>query len=200
MKKYINHFMKGALLQTLSVVTLAFFISCTSTQSPEDSKVLSEKSNNEKFDNNQQKNDAQFLVDAAEMNLEEIQLGKLAQQRGTTTEVKELGRKMEEAHTQSLVQLKDLASRKGISIPATPTEDGRDAYNALLDKTGDDFNKTYTDRRVRLHRDAIDLFEDASTECQDADIRSWATASLPSLRAHHEHALEYQRRFNNMSN
>ncbi len=57
-------------------------------------------------------NDAQFLATAAEINMEEIQLGQLAQKNSKMGDVKELGKMMETDHSKALKELRDLASKK----------------------------------------------------------------------------------------
>jgi putative membrane protein len=61
-------------------------------------KDESEDMNDENFDKRKDERDAQFLVNAAEIHMEEIGLAKLAQQKGTTSPIKELGRTIEQTH------------------------------------------------------------------------------------------------------
>ena len=62
--------------------------SCKQDSKPEDSKEAAEDQNEVKFeDNDAKEDDSEFLVDAAETDLEEIEIGKLAQQKGTDAEV-----------------------------------------------------------------------------------------------------------------
>lgn len=180
------------LLQIALVITILVFASCGYNQKPNDTKVVAEEQNDERFDNNKQENDAQFLVNAAEINLEEIQLGQLAQQKGGTAQVKELGKMMEDAHTKSLNDLTALAKSKMITIPASSTENAQDAYEKLNEKSGNDFDKAYVDLMVSEHKDAIETFEDASTDSNDSDIKNWATVSLPGLRTHLNHSVDLQ--------
>lgn len=153
----------------------------------EDPKDRAEEQNDENMEGRKAEKDAQFLVEAAEINLEEIHLGQLAQTKSTDGQVKKLGKMMENDHTRSLNELKALASKKGIAIPTTLTEDGKDAYNKLNDRKEDKFNEDYCDMMVKGHKDAIDKFEKASENAEDADIKAWAISSLPKLRAHLDH-------------
>jgi putative membrane protein len=123
-------------------------------------------------------------MEAAEMQLEEISLGKLAQQKGNSAHIKELGKMMEEDHTKSFTELQALAQSKSISIPTTVTEDSMDAYNNLNEENGNDFGKAYNDMVVEHHEDAIELYEKAATDSEDPAIRAWATEKLPGLRTH----------------
>lgn len=153
---------------------------------PEDTKEMADEENDARFDDKKSEKDAAFLVDAAEINLQEIKLGELAQEKGTTNEVKELGKMMVKEHTKAWNDLKKLAANKSVALPAGLTEDGQEAWDKLNDKTGADFNKEYCDMMVKGHKDAIDKFEWASSKAEDADIRNWASSMLPALNEHLE--------------
>lgn len=132
--------------------------------------------------------DREFLMKAAEMQMEEISLGKLAQQKGTSDHVKELGKMMETDHTKNLSELRTLAQTNSISIPNTGTDNSRDSYEDLNEKTGVDFGKAYSKLMIEHHEDAIDLFEEASEDAENQQIRTWATEKLAGLRTHLQHA------------
>lgn len=187
----------NALFQVAFVTTIFLVASCGNSQRPADTKVVAEEQNEERFDNNKNENDAKFLVNAAENDLKQIQLGQLAQQKGSTAQVKELGKIMEDAHTKSLNNLTALARSKTITIPTSATNDARDAFEDLSEKTGKDFDEAYYDLMVSEHKDAIDTFEKASADSQDSDIRNWATVSLTGLRTHLDHSMDYQERYKN---
>lgn len=190
--KKISYFRKALLLVTFgsSVLLIA---SCGYNQKRDDTRDVAEEQNKERFDDKRQRDDAQFLVNAAEINLKQIQLGQLAQQKGVTTHVKELGKMMEDAHTKSQRDLTALAQRKSITIPNSTTNDARDAYEDLNKKSGTDFDKAYAEKMVNHHEDAIDKFEKAADDSSDPDIRNWATASLRDMRQHLNHSIECKR-------
>lgn len=180
-------------LQAILFIAVIISTSSCMNNSLKDTKEVAEEKNEAKFDKSGNERDAQFLVNAAEINIEEISFGKLAQERGTMDHVKELGKMMEDEHTKSLVDLTTLAKTKNISIPTSQTENGKDAYKKISDKSGNDFGKEYSSMMVNGHRRAIELFEKASADCTDPDIKAWAAASLPALRTHLDHALMCQR-------
>ena len=186
-------FVKGrTLIQATFVAFILLFASCSYNQKPEDTKDVAEERNEAKFDNNKQEKDAQFLVNAAEINMGQIQLGQLAQQNGRTSHVKELGKMMEDAHTKSLNDLTALAKRKMITIPTSPTDDAKKTYKELNEESGNDFDKAYADMMVSEHKDAIAVFEEATTDSYDTDIKNWAIAALPDLRTHLNHSIDCQ--------
>jgi len=196
---------KASLISLFVSVTLVGFTSCenkkedhTAVETHTEAKTeeVAKDQNDAKFNDNDDEKNAKFLVKAAEINLEEIALGKLAQEKSTNADVKELGKMMVTSHTKALDDLKGLASKKGISIPTENTEDVKNAWTKLNDKTDQkDFNKAYADKMVDGHKDAIDLFEKQSTESSDADIRAWASTMLPDLRKHLDHSVAVQKKF-----
>ncbi len=185
-----THLVRKAIIKTVLMAIVFGTLSCNTDQTTDDSKEIAEEHNEAKFKNTK---DAQFLVNAAEINMEETLLGQLAQQNSIMTDVKEFGKMMEKAHRKSLAQLSELASKKLITIPTSPTDKAKEDYKKLSEKSGINFDKDYCDRMVSAHKDAISKFEKASTESNDADIREWATTTLPDLRKHLDYALNCQK-------
>lgn len=182
-----------------SFIIAAFFgLSSCNYNKQTDTKEVAEEQNDAKFNENKQVKDADFLVDAAEISLEEITLGKLAQEKATTTEVKQLAMELQVKHEKALADLKNLATAKMITIPTTLTDDGNDALDKLNNKSGKDFDKEYTDVMVNKHKDAIREFERAANESTDPDIRTWASSSLPDLRSHLDKSLDCQKKVENL--
>jgi len=171
-----------------AALVLALSAACSSSHKPEDSKEIAENKNEAVIEDKKDEKDAQFLVDAAEINLEEISLGQLAHAKSSDKNVQELGKMMETDHTKTLSDLKALADKKSIAIPSSNTEKGQKKYNEMNEKTGKDFDKAYCEAMVKGHKDAIDKFEKAAMDCKDADIKAWAASVLPALHTHLEHA------------
>jgi putative membrane protein len=182
-----NKMISALLYATLSTGLLIGATSCNDAQET-DSKEVAKDQNDAKFEDKKNEKDANFLVDAATINREEVSLGQLAQQKGKSSSVKKLGKMMEDEHSKSLSDVTALAQRKAITLPGAQTDKEKEAYAKLNEKSDKDFDKDYADMMVKGHKDAISLFEKAEKDCTDADIRAWATATLPVLRTHLEHA------------
>jgi len=195
--KKITYFRK-ALLPVTFVTAISLTAVCGYAQKSEDTKDVAKEQNDEKFDNRNKEKDAEFLVNAAEANLKEIQLGQLAQKKGNAAHIRELGKMMEAAYTKSQQDLAALAKTKGVTIPTSPTEDVKDAYDKLDKKSGKDFDKAYTDMIVDAHKESIDTYEKAAADSHDSEITKWASKMLPELRKHHERATESQKKCNKM--
>lgn len=177
--KLTNRWMHTALL-SFGVMALA----ACGGGAEEDPAKVAEEINEENFDDRKNEKDADFLVEAATINMEEIKLGELAQQKGSMAEVKALGKMMEEEHSKSFESLKTLAENKMVTLPSSLPEDVMDAYNKLNEKSGKEFDEAYCDMMVKGHKRAIDKFEKAANDANDADIRNWASSAIPSLQMH----------------
>ena len=189
--KKITQF-KKSFFKTILVASTLFGASCSNNQKPEEIQIVTNENSEINMDSTNTKKEAQFLAKAAEINLEEIQLGQMAQQNSTRTDVKELGKMMEEEHTKCLNGLKVLANNKSITIPASLSDKAQNACKTLSNKSGADFDLTYCDMMVNGHRDAIAMFDKVSTESTDADIKEWAAATLPDLHRHLDHSISCQ--------
>lgn len=185
--------MKKTILYTaLLSGILAFATSaCMNEDKSKDSEEVAEDRNDAKFDDKKEE-DAELLVFAAALNLEEIQLGKLAQINSTNSDVIALGKSLAMEHTNAMSTLKPLALEKRISIPAELTEDGQEAYKKMMNKKGAKFDDEYCEMMIRGHKKAIEKFEKASIAAADSDIRSWASATVPKLKEHLEYSIACQ--------
>ncbi len=131
--------------------------------------------------------------------MEEIQLGQLAQQKGTMEDVKNLAKMLTDEHNKAMADLTALAGRKSIAIPTATTDKVKNAYDKLNEKApGNDFDKEYCDMMVKGHNDAIDAFEKAASNAYDADIKAWASSMWPGLRAHLDQAKACEEKLKNM--
>jgi putative membrane protein len=174
----------------LSFIFSAIVISCGPPK-VEDSKTIAEDHNEAKFDAADAK-DAAFITDTAEINLEEIALGNLAEKNGMMPEVQTLGNLIKEDHQNALRKLRALAFKKSISIPDSLTQKGKQSYDNLMAQPGKDFDRAYAGLMVEHHKKAIDKFEFAIKNAKDADIVAWATLCLPALRHHLDRSMECQ--------
>nr|WP_315223817.1 DUF4142 domain-containing protein [uncultured Flavobacterium sp.] len=168
---------------------IIFLQSCKNETKQEDPKEVAEDTNEAKFDSIEDtKNDSEFLVDIAEVNLAEIEIGKLAQIKSTNSEVKNFGKMLVDEHTKAATEVSALADAKSITLPVAITEDGKEEYNQLNEKSGTDFDKKFADMMIDGHQKAIDKLRKASEDATDQDVKLWASNSIAGMTAHLEHA------------
>ena len=128
--------------------------------------------------------DASFYKHAAEGGIAEVDAGRLAQDKGNSQQVKDFGAMMVKDHSAANEKLQALASSKNITLP-TSASVGQMATKAKLDVfSGDTFDKSYVKGQVAAHRETIALFRKEISAGQDADAKAFASATLPTVRAH----------------
>ncbi|MDR7370402.1 DUF4142 domain-containing protein [Flavobacterium aquidurense] len=168
---------------------IIFLNSCKNEPKQEDPKEVAEDANEAKFDSiDDKKDDSEFLVDQAEINLAEIEIGKLAQTKSTNPEVKKFGKMLVDEHTKAASEVSALAKAKNFTLPTSLTEDGQEEYNKLNEKSGLDFDKKFADLMIDGHEKAIDKLKKAADDAKDEDVRLWASNNIAGLTAHLEHA------------
>jgi putative membrane protein len=128
--------------------------------------------------------DASFMKKAADGGMAEVELGKLAAEKGSSQEVKDFGQRMVDDHGKANEQLKQLASQKHVDLPQQPSSKHA-ATKAKLEKlSGQDFDKVYVAEMVKDHKQDVAEFQRESKSAHDDDLKSFASQTLPTLQDH----------------
>ena len=130
--------------------------------------------------------DANWAAKVANANMTEIELSKVAQDKATSQRLKDFASMMVTDHTKAGDQLKQLAATKNITLPANLDGKSQDKLDNLNKKSGKDFDKAYTDDMLDDHKDAVDAFQKGSDNLKDADLKSFATQTLPTIQMHRD--------------
>jgi len=131
-------------------------------------------------------NERQFLMEAAQDSMVEIELGKLAQERGSSPEVKEFGERMVEDHTKALEKLKETASEPNVTIPSELQAKHKSTVDRFAKLSGEQFDQAYMKHMVQDHKKAVNLFERTAKNAQNAAVKNYASETAPTLREHLE--------------
>lgn len=130
--------------------------------------------------------DRRFAEDAATDGLAEVALGKLAQERAGSAEVRQYGQRMVTDHSKSNQELMALASERGLNLPEKPTAAQQRMHDKLAKEQGTDFDKAYMSHMQGDHRKAVSLFEKQAKSGDDAALKAFAQKTLPTLQEHHK--------------
>lgn len=149
-------------------------------------KGMAQDLNKDKFSDDSLRDDAGFVTRAAEDGMYEVRLSTDAQTKTTNAGVKKLAAHMQQAHEKANKQLAELAAKKSITVPSVIAQGKVDDINRLLEKSGNDFDKAFVEELSDKHEKAIRLFEDASKDVKDGELRAWFSKTLPELRNHLE--------------
>lgn len=132
--------------------------------------------------------DRDFLMDAAEGGMMEVELGHVAAQKGASDAVKQFGQKMVDDHGQANTELMSLATSKGITLPSELDEKHRAHVTKLSAMSGAEFDREYSKMMLSDHNKDVSEFEKESTKGTDPDLKAFAAKTLPTLQQHLEMA------------
>lgn len=131
--------------------------------------------------------DAKFAVDAANGGMTEVELSKLAAAKAINADVKAFANMMITDHSKANEELKGIAATKNITLPDSVNADSKSAIEDLSNKSGADFDKAYVDKMVSDHKSTVDMFESASKNLKDPDLKAFVDKTLPVIKGHLDH-------------
>lgn len=128
--------------------------------------------------------DHAFVEKAAMGGMVEVELGKLAQQKAASDDVKKFGARMEQDHAKASEELKQVASSKGIQLPASLDKKHQADVDRFSKMSGAQFDRAYMDHMVDDHKKDVADFKKEASSGKDADVKSFASKTLPTLQEH----------------
>jgi len=117
----------------------------------------------------------------------EVEWGKLAAQNGQSADVKNFGNRMITDHSKANNELMNLAKEEGVSLPAAKPPGKWKS------------DKDYINMMVKDHEKAVQLFTTEANEGRDADIKAFASKTLPTLQEHLQMARQLTQQQGSMS-
>ncbi|MFY0256226.1 DUF4142 domain-containing protein [Chitinophaga sp. 30R24] len=129
-----------------------------------------------------------FAVDAADGGMMEIAASKLVQDKSQNERVRAFATMMVNDHTKAGDELKALAQKRNIALPAELSTEDKKHIDDLSKKSGRDFDKSYINMMVEDHDKVVKEFEAASDNVADDELKSWARNTLPTLKVHQDSA------------
>lgn len=127
--------------------------------------------------------DSTFMQHAAADNLAEVAMGKLALDKSSDAQVKQLAQKVIDDHTDAQTKLKTLAQDKQVKLPQQADADARKTAASMQKLDGSAFDKAWQRHMVTDHQKTIAMFNKAATS-GDNEVSDFAQATLPALKTH----------------
>jgi putative membrane protein len=152
--------------------------------------------------------DEHFIKEACAGGHMEVRMGKLGVQKAQSTEVKQLAQRLIDDHTKAGTELTQIASNKGLTLTdkdtiantvkdndRTHVRDNEDAHKGhdkelgkLESLSGSEFDRAFAKMAVKDHEKDVKLFEKASQNADDSEVKAFAAKTLPTLREHLQQA------------
>jgi putative membrane protein len=128
--------------------------------------------------------DRQWLMSAIEGDRFEIAGGKLAQDKGQSQQVRDLGARLVADHGKSLVESIKLAHRLHIKVPDSPSPSQQWQLQAVGTFSGNAFDRQYASLEVFDHVQDIKEASDEVKQGTNRRVRKSAKKEIPVLEQH----------------
>jgi len=132
----------------------------------------------------EQFNDQTFVIKAASAGMHEVQVNTAAKDKAKDGEVKHFAEKMVTDHTKANNELMATAKAAGVGVPTAMLDEHRKDVEKWRNYSGADFDKAFMHHMVMDHEKAVALFEKASKECQNPQLKAFAEKTLPTIKEH----------------
>ena len=109
---------------------------------------------------NDARDNQEFVQQALEKNLAEIELSKLAQERAANPQVRQFAQQMVEEHTKALNELRQVAQRENLQVNEQLRDEHREKQQRLQGLKGAEFDREYMSAMVEGHDEMHSLLED----------------------------------------
>lgn len=128
--------------------------------------------------------DNSFAQKAAAAGLAEVAEANIALDKATDPQVKQFAQTMVTDHTKANNQLTQIAEGKALSLPMKPTKRDQNQADKLRKMSGKTFDRDYIRDQLAAHKQAVALFKRESERGKDADLKQFASQTLPTLQHH----------------
>jgi len=136
--------------------------------------------------NQQATADQAFVRKALEGGAAEVQLGQLAQQKSQSEDVKQVGQRMVQDHTQLGDQMKPIAQQLGVKEPKELSKKDKQLMAKLESLSGPQFDETYIQAMVKDHQQDLKEFKSEAQTTQDPNVKPAAQQGADVISQHLE--------------
>jgi putative membrane protein len=123
-------------------------------------------------------------MDAAHINMAEVEVGQLAQQRSTNDRVKDFGQRLFTDHSRALSELKNIAREKDITLPTSLDAKHKALADKLSKLSGPAFDREFTQAMVEGHQEALKKAQAEAKSGSDPQLKDFAQKMATSVEEH----------------
>lgn len=127
---------------------------------------------------------AAFVTKAGNGGLFEVESSKLALQKAQRADVKTFAQKMVDDHGKANQELAAEAQKAGVQAPAKLDARHQQRLDKLSAANGPGFDEAYLGAQRSAHRDAVSLFQAYARTGDNADLKQFASRTLPVIQEH----------------
>jgi putative membrane protein len=124
-----------------------------------------------------------FIKEAIQGNLAEVKMGKLGEEKGTTADIRDFGKRLVTDHSAANDKAKAAAQKAGVTPPTEPTKKQTETYQSLSKLSGSKFDRRYIEDMVKDHKKDIAEYKRAA-KAGAGPVADYAQNALPTLQEH----------------
>lgn len=128
--------------------------------------------------------DRAFVKKAAEGGLAEVRLGKLAEQKATSPDLKNFAQKMVNDHTQLNEQMRPIAQQMGVSSPQELSKKDKKEISKLENLSGQQFDDAYIKYMIKDHKQDLSEFKTEASHTQNTELKTAAEHGAQVIQGH----------------
>ena len=130
-----------------------------------------------------------FHALAASSDIFEVLSSVQAKAKAQNAEVKKFAEQMITDHTKTSDELKQIAAKRYLGLPTVALARHQRMLDELTNEEDmDEFDDEYMSMQVKVHSQAVELFESAAENETDPELKAFAVRHLPHLRMHLDNA------------
>ena len=137
--------------------------------------------------------DKNFIKDAAEGGMAEVELSKIAE-KSQNPEVKRFAERMVRDHTAANTELTGIVTGMGLEMPGKLDPDHQRIRDQLAGVHGGAFDQQYMHVMVNDHDQAVKLFREEDAAGNDTQLKQFAQKTLPIIEQHQKMAIDLSHR------
>jgi putative membrane protein len=137
--------------------------------------------------------DKKFVKAAAEDSMAAIKIGQLAEQKTTNPNIKRFAQQQVQTHQSMHNQLQPIAQQSNVTLPTQLNSRDQKEYNRLSSLSGTQFDQDYTRWAAQSHQRALDAFQQESRSGQNAQLKTFASNSTPTIQRNLQMAQSLER-------
>jgi putative membrane protein len=130
------------------------------------------------------KDDRNFIMEAAQGGMMEVQMGKLAQEKGQSDGVKQFGKRLEADHSKANDELKGIAQKLGVTLPAALDKKHQGKVDKMSKAKPQDFDRQFSREMVDDHEKDVKAFRKQADKGRNAELKQFASQTMPTLEEH----------------
>jgi putative membrane protein len=128
--------------------------------------------------------DSSFIRQTIRGNYTEVALGRLAESRASSSEVKDFAERMVSDHNDMNKEWVDLAHDNDMKVAVDFGQSGQQTIDRLEELSGSAFDQAYMSEAIRQHEQDLAAFQRMGTSARSNEVRELTNSGVSTIREH----------------